>query len=403
MRLPNIPPLKFHNAVVASALALVLGCVTAEAQLALSANDGKQPLLGTIPRSHTPDNVVVLDLTTLPLKVIGTVEVPTSMIGPPDAVAIAHNGTFALVSNAQKFDPSDPTKFVLDNTVSVIDLKDPRHPTVIQTVQAGAGATGISLNRSDTLALVAATSGTISVFSVAGKKLTLVSTVQLDPNARPVDVAISPDGNIALVAQRSAPVLVRLAINGVNVAKTGIEIPTGYQTYGVVFSLDGKFAYNTNLGGRLAPNGQPGPAPALEHAPKIGTVTVVDLRSNRVVNTVDVGQTPEHLVLSHDGKYLALTVGNGSSAHPGTPNYHPYGLLKLYSVDGPSLTEVAETKTGGWDQGAVWNRDHSLILVQTAMDKKIVVYRFDGSSLTPQPVALTFDARPGSISTALSR
>ena len=139
--------MKLHLVLALSALALATTCVSSEAQLALSANDGKQPLLGTVPTSHTSDNVAVIDLNHFPPRVIGTVDVPTSMIGPPLAVAVAHNGSFALVSNAQKFNPSDASKFVLDNTVSVIDLKDPRNPTVIQTLQAGNGATGISFNK----------------------------------------------------------------------------------------------------------------------------------------------------------------------------------------------------------------------------------------------------------------
>ena len=402
--------MKLHLVLVLSALALTTTCVSAEAQLALSANDGKQPLLGTVPTSHTSDNVAVIDLNHFPPKVIGTVDVPTSMIGPPLAVAVAHNGSFALVSNAQKFNPSDASKFVLDNTVSVIDLKDPRHPTVIQTLQAGNGATGISFNKSDTLALVAATGGTVSVFSVAGKKLTPVDTVQLDPKAQPVDVAISPDGKTALVTQRSADVVVRLAIDGDKVTRTGIEIPTGHQNYGVVFSPDGNFAYNTNLGGRLTPVSHEAPAGAAgggaggpPRRPRIGTVTVIDVNSNKVVNTIDVGQTPEHLTLSHDGKYLALTIGNGSSSRPGSPNFNPDGLLKVYSVDGSHLTEAAEVKTGAWGQGATWNKNHTLLLLQSGADKDIEVYRFDGKSLNRQPATLKFDARPGSISTALSR
>jgi DNA-binding beta-propeller fold protein YncE len=402
--------MKLHLVLALSALALATTCVSTEAQLALSANDGKQPLLGTVPTSHTSDNVAVIDLNHFPPKVIGTVDVPTSMIGPPLAVAVAHNGSFALVSNAQKFNPSDASKFVLDNTVSVIDLKDPRHPTVIQTLQAGNGATGISFNKSDTLALVAATGGTVSVFSVAGKKLTPVDTVELDPKAQPVDVAISPDGKTALVTQRSADVVVRLAIDGDKVTKTGIEIPTGHQSYGVVFSPDGNFAFNTNLGGRLTPVSHEAPAGSAgagaggpPRGPRIGTVTVIDVNSNKVVNTIDVGQTPEHLTLSHDGKYLALTIGNGSSSRPGSPNFNPDGLLKVYSVDGSHLTEVAEVKTGAWGQGATWNKNHTVLLLQSGAEKDIEVYRFDGKSLNRQPATLKFDARPGSISTALSR
>jgi DNA-binding beta-propeller fold protein YncE len=402
--------MKAYIVLALSAFALATASVSAEAQLALSANDGKQPLLGDIPTSHTADNLAVIDLNHLPPKVIGTVDVPSSMIGPPTAAAVAHDGSFALVSNAQKFDPSDATKFVLDDTVSVIDLKDPRHPTVIQTLHVGDGATGISFNRNDTLALVAATGGTVSVFSVAGKKVTFAEKMQLDPKAHPVDVAISPDGKTALVTQRSANGVVRLAIDGDKVTETGMEIPTGRQTYGVVFSPDGRFAYNTNLGGRLPPVNEEPPAQAVggraggpPRAPRIGTVTVIDVNSNKVVNTVDVGVTPEHLTLSHDGKYLAVTIGNGSSSRPESPYFHPDGLLKIYSVDGAKLAEVAEAKTGAWGQGASWNKNHTIILLQSGAAKDIEVYRFDGKSLIRQPATIKFDSRPGSISTALSR
>jgi DNA-binding beta-propeller fold protein YncE len=278
-----------------------------------------------------------------------------------------------------KFNPSDATKFVLDNTLSVIDLKDPRHPTVIQTLQAGDGATGISLNKSDTLALVAATGGTVSVFSVAGKQLTLMDRVQLDPEAQPVDAAISPDGKTALVTQRSANTVVRLAIDGIKVSKTGIEVPTGHQTYGVVFSPDGNLAYDTNLGGRLTSANEEAGAGAVRgtaggspHAPRIGTVTVIDVNSNKVVNTIDVGQIPEHLTLSSHGKYLAVTIGNGSSSRVGSPNFNPFELLKVYSVDGPNLTEAAEAKTGAWGQGSTWNKNDTLLCfraVQTRMSE----------------------------------
>ena len=77
--------------------------------------------------------------------------------------------------------------------------------------------------------------------------------------------------------------------------------------------------------------------------------------------------------------------------------------MKVYSVDGSQLTEVTEVKTGAWGQGAIWNKNHTLLLLQSGADKDIEVYRFDGKSLNRQSAVLKFDARPGWISTALSR
>jgi DNA-binding beta-propeller fold protein YncE len=385
-------------------LALGLSATAASAQLAISANDGKQPRLGQVPSDVKPDNVTVIDLGHYPPKVIGKVDVPVSMIGPPTIVGVAPDSSFVIVTNGQKFDPANPTKFILDDTVSVIDLKDPTNPQVIQTIKAGDGASGVAINRAGTLALVAATGeGTISVYSIKSKTLTLVDKLQLDAKAGPVDVNIAPDGKTALVTQRRGNGMWRLAIQGTKVTDTGVMYGTGGNPYGSVIGLDGRYAYNTNLLGTLPPAGTPerrgpgGPA-------RIGTVTVVDLRTNKIVNTVEVGPTPEHVALSADGRYLEVTVVNGSSANPVSAQFSPFGLMQVYRVNGPTLTLVAQAQTGQWGQGATWSNDGRTILLQGAVAREIEVYRFDGKSLKRDMAAtLKFDTRPGAISTARSR
>src|ERR1019366_253482 len=107
-----------------------------------------------------------------------------------------------------------------------------------------------------TLALVASSrASTISVFSIAGKILTPVGDIPLEPKSQATDVAISPDGRMALVTERGSLNIVRLAIDGTKVTPTGIEITTGIQPYGVVVSRDGRFAYSTNLFGPPPPAG----------------------------------------------------------------------------------------------------------------------------------------------------
>src|SRR5438874_5410686 len=80
--------------------------VATQAGLAISANDGKQLQQGEA-TGQTPDSVSVIDLGHYPPKVIGSVQVPAAMIGPPDAVAVGRNEKFAIVTAAQKFDPAD--------------------------------------------------------------------------------------------------------------------------------------------------------------------------------------------------------------------------------------------------------------------------------------------------------
>lgn len=385
---------------VFASLAIGLAATASPAQIALSANDGKQPMLGDKPSDVKPDTVQVLDLNSYPPKVVGKVNVPVSMIGPPTSIAVARDGSFGIVTASKQFDPADSSKFVTNNKVSVIDLKDPKNPQVVQTIEAGAGATGVSINRAGTLALVAGVDdGTLTVFTVANKRLTPVGKLQLEVKPGPVDVAISPDGKSALVTQRYGTGVWRLAIDGTKVTDTGVFYPTGGQPYGAVFSHDGKFAYNTNLQGRPLPEGAERPA-----GPRIGTVTVIDLTKNAIVATIDVGPTPEHVAMSPDGKHIAVVVVNGSSAKPGTPNYNDFGLLKIYRVKGASVTQVAEAKTGKWGQGAAWSRDGRVILLQGAIAREIEVYRFSGTALTRDMAAtIKFGTRPGAINTPLSR
>jgi DNA-binding beta-propeller fold protein YncE len=372
------------------------------AELAVSGNDGKQPQLSDKPHDVVPDTVTVIDLGSYPPKVRGQVEVPYSMIGEPTSVAVAHSGRFALVTASQKYDTVDVTKVVPDDKLSVVDLADPDRPTVIQTLSAGQGPSGVSINRNDTLAVVANVwDGTVAAFTIKGKTLTPAGKIQLDAKLGPVDAVISPDSKTAMITQRHGNGVWRLGIRDGQLSDTGIMLMTGGNPYGGQFSADGRYFYNTNLLGRLEPGDAVG---TRMRAPRIGTVTVVDMKTNTVVNTVDVGPTPEHLVLSPDRKYMEVTVVNGSSSRSTSPGYHETGLLKVFKVDGAALTQVAEAQTGRWGQGAAWSRDGKVILLQGAIDKNIEVYHFDGRALTRDAGAtIPMPGRPGAIATRYSR
>ncbi|MEO7169711.1 MAG: hypothetical protein ABIY39_04975, partial [Sphingomonas sp.] len=219
------------------ALAVPVGL---SAQLAVSANDGKQLRPGDAGR--TADSVSVIDLRSYPPKTIGTVAAPASMIGPPAAVAVARNGGFALVSAAQRL-KTDGT-LELNDGVSVIDLSDPTAPTLAQTVQAGPGASGVAINRAGTLALVVSTGDdTVSIFTIKDKRLTPAGKVQLPAKARPTDVAFLPNGKGAVAVAQTAGQLMRLSVSGDSVKLDGEPISTGVQPYGISFSPDGRYAY----------------------------------------------------------------------------------------------------------------------------------------------------------------
>src|SRR5262245_49419146 len=75
----------------------------AGAQIAISANDGKALLVdgvNTVPEKPQPDSLTLIDLGASPPKVIAEIAAPASVVGPPSSVAIAPDGSLALVTAA---------------------------------------------------------------------------------------------------------------------------------------------------------------------------------------------------------------------------------------------------------------------------------------------------------------
>lgn len=370
--------------------------VVARAEIAVSANDGKQVRAGDIVNGPQPDSISVLNISGDHVKLVGSVAAPAAMIGPPGAVAVSKDSRFALVTACQKL---DGTNLVPDDLVEVVDLSDPAQPHVVQTAHAGPGASGISISPDGKLALVANTEDdTVTVFSLSGEKLTRAGQVQLPPKSRPTDVVFARDGKTAIAIAQGISREVVLSVNGTDVKDSGKSFSSGRMPYGAVVTKDGKYLINTNLGGA-------NPAPGMVAAPHQGTVAMTDLGTGKVVASVVVGPTPEHVVLSADGRYIAVVVANGTASVRSDPKFDKVlGLLKVYGVGDGTLTPLAQADTGHWGQGATFSRDGKLILLQCAAEREIEVFRFDGKTLTQDKAAtMAMGARPGSIATAFSR
>src|ERR1700694_1418831 len=87
----------------------------AAAQIAVSSNDGKAVLVNgvnTVPPNPADDTVTLIDLGVSPPKVVGELKAPSSVVGPPQNVAIAPDESIALVRANMKIDPADPKKTV---------------------------------------------------------------------------------------------------------------------------------------------------------------------------------------------------------------------------------------------------------------------------------------------------
>jgi DNA-binding beta-propeller fold protein YncE len=355
------------------AVAVALAVAPASAQIAVSSNDNKVNLVNGVVKivaDPKPDTVSVIDLKASPPKVIGEVEAPGSVVGPPFSVAITPDESLALVSSSQKVDPADPTKTVADNRLSVIDLRA-KPPAVIATLEAGKGPSGISINRQGTLALVAnRNGGSISIFTIEGKTVSPAGTLTLgDEKSGVSHVAISPDGKTALATRDGDDRISVLSIDGTKVEYTKRDIYAGLRPYGVDISSDGKIAVVANIG---------------KGGGDIDTVSVIDLESKppRVVETTTAGgQTPEGIKISPDGKFVGVVAVNGSNKAKEFPFYNDGGKLVLFKVTGKSLKKIAEAPIGHWSQGVLFTPDNKTILVCNMVEKGFTVFHFDGSKL----------------------
>ena len=404
----------YTRAAVVAVVLMVGTGAAAFAELAVSSNDSKLKLVNgktEVQKGPPADTVTFINLRASPPKVLAEIEVPNSIVGPPTSVAVSPKEEIALVTSAMQIDPADPTKQATDDKLTVIDLSPLKPslvtrlrtavgaaskgatttPKVLATLQAGKGASGVSINKAGTLALVANRSeGTVSVFTISGTTVTPAGKVTVGkPDSGPSHVVFTPDGKRALVTRDNDHRVAVLTVDGSKVEATNREIASGLRPYGIDVAPKGEVAVVGNVG--ISGNGD------------ASTIGVIDLKLEppRLVNVYTVGQAPEGIKLSPDGKFVAVTVVNGSNLPPDSPFYNEAGLLQVWARNGTQLTKVGEIAVGKWCQGIAWAANSKTMLVQCAADEEISVIRFTGTGKSLQKVgSIKTKGGPAAIRTA---
>jgi len=375
---------------LSTAVVLMLAASGAvSAQIAVSANDAKVKLVDgkvVVQKDAPADTISIIDLRANPPKVLAEIEVPNSVVGPPLNVAISPREDFALITSNQKIDPNDPSKTVADDRLTVVELQSLKPnlvtrvksavgvgragagtPKVIATLQTGKGAAGVSINKAGTLALVAnREEGTVSVFTISGSTVTPAGKVTVGgEKSGPSAVVFDPDGKSALVTRDNDNRITQLTIDGSKVEVAKREIAAGLRPYGLDISAKGEVAVVANIG---------------VGGGDADTISVIDLKLDppRVVGTYSVGQTPEGIKLSPDGKFVAVTVMNGSNKAANSPFFNGNGVLQIWSRTGTQLTKTSELPIGRWCQGIAWSANGKTLLVQCMVEEEINVIRFSG-------------------------
>lgn len=359
--------------------------------LMLSANDGKNPNVDGVYKIAdpiAPDTLTILDVRSFPPRAVAAIEVKHTVAGPPQSVALTPDEKLALVSAPNRVDPNDKTKLLLEDALQIVDL-EASPPRVISRLALGSHPLGLSVSRAGDLALAAhVAGGTVSVLTISGKTVTKVGSVTVgDAKSRVSHVAISPDGKWALASKRGENTVAVLAIDGTKVEYTKRDITAGTQPYGIDISPDGPVAVVGNVG---------------RGSGDADTVTVIDmtLRPIRAVDHVAVGQWPEGVAFSPDGKWLAVAISNGTNRPKRSPFRAEQGRLLLYSVQGTKLTRVAEAPTGRNTQGVTFTPDGQYLYVQNYVEQELAVFRVTGAALEDTGTRIKVKGHPASIRTA---
>jgi DNA-binding beta-propeller fold protein YncE len=372
------------------ALVVLFAVTPALAEIAVSANDGKQVLHDgqqVVPSPRQPDSITLIDLSAKPPRLLASIPVPASVIGPPASVAVAPDESYALVTASRRLAERDPTQIEPDDLVTVVDLKT-SPPRVRQTLHAGAGASGVSINPSGTLALVANRSeGTVSVLTLSNGEIRHAGKVTLgEPASAPAQPIFFDNGRRALVTRDGDHKISMLLIDGDKVSVAPTALAAGLRPYQIDTAGPRRYAAVAMIGG----GGR-----------DVDTISLIDLAPTvpEVVDTVAVGLTPEGIKMSPDGRFVAVNVNNGSNASPTSVHYRAQGLLQVWRIDERRLVKVTQVEVGGWGQGIAWSKDSRSLLVQCMVGDIIDVFGFDGRRLRPAG-KLNLPAGPAGIRTA---
>ena len=380
------------SSLAAALLMLPLLSFNAAAQLLISSNDGKAMLINgvnTVPDKPETDHISIIDLDAKPPKVVAEIKMPTSLVGPPQSVAFSPDGSFAIVTAATKIDPTNPKKVIPNNQFNVVDLKT---NALVKTYEAGNGATGVAINKAGTLALITNRSeGSVSVFTISGKELTPAGKVDLGGGAAsgPSAVQFTPDGKTALVTRDGDHKISVLNVDGTKVEHSKRDMTAGVNPYPLEISRNGDFAAIASVGKGQGDS---------------DTVSLIDLKQKpaRVVETVSVGQTPETVSVSPDGKFVAANIMNGTNKPKESPYFNDHGFLRVYAVGSDlKLSKVAETQVGHWCQGTAWNKSSNMIIVQCIVENEISFFDFDGKKLTKSH-SIKVKGAPGGLGVAMN-
>ncbi|WP_019906638.1 YncE family protein [Methylobacterium sp. 77] len=310
-----------------------------------------------------------------------------SVYGPPTNLQITPDGRLGLVASSVVMRQEGEAWYAqADDRLHVIDLlADP--PRLVETIRVGRQPSGLAIARTGDFALVANREGrSVTVLSIAGTSVRVMATVDVGDEA--AAVAIAPDGRRAYVAKNKAAKVGILAIDGTHATYDPVlDLPVGPGIYGLDVTPDGRLALAANTGAE----------PSDGHADSISVIRA-DGKRPVVIDHLGIGDTPETLAISPDGRHAAVAVVRGSSAPAHAPGYTPTGAIALLTLDqSGAVRRTGEAEAGAVTQGIAFSPSGSHVYIGNYVDRTIGVYRIEGDTVRDTGYRLDLPGQPASM------
>jgi len=362
----------------------------ASAQLMIIGNDDKYSFNDAGQVVFGPpgkDTISIVDISNREApKILVSLPLMNSIVGPPVNLAITPDERLAIVANSLNWvQEGTAWKPAPDNKLYVVDLKasPPKH---IATVEVGKQPSGLSINARGDLALVANREDkSISVLSIQGNEVKLVDTVPIGDTV--AHVVFTPDGKRALAVKFPAHKVAVLSVEGQKVTYAKYDMPVGLWPYNIDVTPNGKLALTADNGNSGRSDGH------------IDTVSVIDLEADppRVIDRVVVGDAPEGLTISPTGEIAVAMLLSGNDGPKNAWFYNRNGRVAMLKIDGKKVTKVGEVEVRGLPEGAVFSPDGKYLYVGNFLDQDVSILKVDGTRVTDTGKRLQLPGHPASM------
>jgi DNA-binding beta-propeller fold protein YncE len=317
-------------------------------------------------------------------KIVATLPLENSIVGPPVNLAISPNGSIALVADSMTVaEENGVRKQVPTDKLFVIDLKA-NPPKLVQTLNLGKQPSGLSFSPKGDMALVAnRADGTISVLKIDGTQVTQTGTVPISPGVSHVE--FTADGKHALALKSPDNKIAVLDVDGDKVTYNKLDLPTYAFPYNVVVSPDSKLAITADNGNGGSSDGN------------ADAVSVIDLEGAHphVIGHVTVEDAPEGLAMSPKGDLAVAVNVNGSNMKQAW-FHHPNGSITVLRIQGKTVTPIKTVEVGAFPEAAAFSPDGGYIYVGNYADQDFSILKVDGTEVTNTGKRFKAEGHPAS-------